>query len=300
MCRICEGNPFSLKTFNEFKSKARESANNFDSLTTFLSHAKAVDKLRFDSGNEWGEPKISQSVTNLIFANPGADEGLLLFTLGCWLDMQAKYTVVWNSYLKQAKKWLQGNEPLPRAKFELTAKHLLLTKSSITKIGSLSLWFTLKINQIAKENGEAKGNIYRLAGAMCHDLYSKPEAVDYLRKGMLPKQFSGGDHKRFWMFLMFLRRDNSVVKCLFSRALSKIEGGNKAVQYWYNDKYFDPLECELPVDTWVLKNWNKMSKKLNHASFKTNYTAQVAARARELALKANMSPSMLDAMLFYS
>ena len=55
------------------------------------------------TGDEWGEPKILQSVTNLIFANPNADEGLLLFTLGCWLDMQAKYTVVWNNYRSKLK-----------------------------------------------------------------------------------------------------------------------------------------------------------------------------------------------------
>jgi hypothetical protein len=139
-----------------------------------------------------------------------------------------------------------------------------------------------------------------LAGEICNNLYSKPDVIDGLRDGVLPKQFSGGDHKRFWMFLMFLRRDNNIMKCLFTRALSKVDGGQSAIEYWYNDQYFNPIECELPVDTWVLTNWNKMTIKLNLRNFETRYTARVAAKARELAQKANLSPSALDAILFYS
>ena len=83
MCRLCENKALSAKTFNEFKISAIKSANNYESLGSFLSRAKALDKVRFDTGDEWGEPRIIQSVSSLIFANPNVDEGLLLFTLGC-------------------------------------------------------------------------------------------------------------------------------------------------------------------------------------------------------------------------
>ena len=300
MCRLCENIALSTKTFSEFKSSAIKSASNYESLGSFLSQAKGVDKLRFDTGDEWGEPKILQSVSRLIFANPNPDEGLLLFTLGCWLDMQAQYTVVWNNYLKQAKNWMEGRGAVPRGGFQPTTKHLLLTRNSINKNCTISAWFSQKINQIANTHGKKMGNIYRLAGEICNDLYSKPEVVAQLRNGTLPKQFSGGDHKRFWMFLMFLRRDNSIMKCLFTRALGNVDGGKQAIAYWFNDQYFNSLECELPVDIWVRTNWNKMTNRLNLPSFASENTSQVAAKARELALKVNMSPSALDAILFYS
>jgi hypothetical protein len=106
MCRICQGQPLNVKTFNEFKLNAFRAVNSYQDLSGFINQAKMVDKLRFDSSDEWGEPNILQSVSKLIFTNPNADEGLLLFTLGCWLDMQAKYTIVWTTYLRQAKNWL--------------------------------------------------------------------------------------------------------------------------------------------------------------------------------------------------
>lgn len=265
-----------------------------------MDQAKVVDKLSFDSGDEWGEPRIVKSVSDTIFSNPNADEGLLLFTLGCWLDMQAKYQIVWTNYLRQARLWLHGQGPIPRGRFEPTSKHLIQATEFLKDFGCISLWFANKINRIVKENGSAKGNIYRIAGELCTDLYCKPEVASQLKEGTLPKQFSGGDHKRFWMYLMFLRRDNSIMKCLFTRALSEVEVGKSAVQYWFDNQYFNPSECELPVDTWVLTNWNGMAKKLNLPSFNTKYTPQVAFKARELAQKVDISPSALDAILFYS
>ena len=300
MCRMCKGDSPSPTSFGEFEKKVKAAIRNVNSLTDFLSKARAIDKLRFNTGDEWGEPDIYQSVKSLIFSNPDPDEGLYLFILGCWLDMQKDYTIVWNTYLKQAKNWINSKGPVPREKYRLTTKHMLLTKSSVTKYGNVGSWFVQKINQIAETNGKRNGNIYRLAGEICSDFYSKPGVAGYLRNGILPKLFSGGDHKRFWMFLMFLRRDNSVVRCLFDRALNKFAGGQKAAQYWYDEEYFNPIECELPVDTWVLTNWNKIFDKIGLASYKTESTAQVATKARELAIKNNMSPSAFDAICFYS
>jgi len=49
------------------------------------------------------------------------------------------------------------------------------------------------------------------------------------------------------------------MKCLFTRALSEVEGGKSAVQYWFDNQYLNPLDCELPVDTRVLTSWNEMA-----------------------------------------
>ena len=304
MCRICTSNAPSQTSFENFRKKASDTIGNLNSLSELLGKARIVDQLRFDTGDEWGEPSICQSVSNLIFCNPDPDEGLLLFMSGCWLDMLASYTVVWSQYLEQAKNWMDGKGPVPRGGFRHTTSHLLLTRGSLEKYGNVGLWFVRNINEIAETYGKAKGNIYRFAGELCSDFYSKPEVVDYLRNGALPNLFSGGDHKRFWMFLMFLRRDNSVVKCLFERALQKFEGGQEALQYWYNNEYFNPIECELPVDTWVLNNWNGIFGKLKLPNFQTKGTSQadraiVASRARNLAAKNGISPSTLDAIMFY-
>jgi hypothetical protein len=45
------------------------------------------------------------------------------------------------------------------------------------------------------------------------------------------------------MFMMFLRRDDSIVRCLFTRALSKFEGGQEAVKNWYDPEFFNPLNA---------------------------------------------------------
>jgi hypothetical protein len=300
MCRVCSGNPPNPSSFRDFEKKAIEALHNINNETLFLGQTRRLDKLRFDNGDEWGEPRIFHSVRRLIFDNPNPNEGLLFFILGCWLDMQAQYVTVWTTYLRQAKNWVEDKGPVPRGSFSPTTTHLLLTKASIKSYGTIGQWFVQKINNITEKHGQAEGNIYRLAGEICNDLYSKPDVVNSLRNGILPNNFSGGDHKRFWMLMMFLRRDNSIVRCLFTRALSKFEGGQKAAQNWYDSEYFNPIECELPVDRRVLTNWNNVFEKLKMARLKTKYTAQVAVKARELARRNNLSPSVFDAILFYS
>ena len=300
MCRVCSGNPPDSLSFREFEKKAIDALHSVNSQTLFLDQARRIDKLRFDTGDEWGESTIFQTVRRLIFSNPDPDEGLLLFTYGCWLDMQARYVTVWTTYLTQAKNWVYGMGPVPRGNFPPTTNHLLLTRETLKKYGTISQWFLQKINEIAEKHGPAKGNIYRLAGEICSELYSKPDVISELRQGVLPHNFSGGDHKRFWMFMMFLRRDNSIVRCLFTRALNRYEGGQRAIKNWYDSEFFDPIECELPVDTWVSTNWNRIAEKLKLATFRKEYTAKVAAKARELTRKNNLSPSILDAILFYS
>jgi hypothetical protein len=300
MCRVCSGNPPDPLSFREFEKKAIEALHNVTNQALFLDQAKRIDKLRFDSGDEWGEPTIFQTIRRLIFSNPDPDEGLLLFTLSCWLDMQAAYTTVWTTYLRQTKLWIDGKGPVPRGSFCHTTTHLLLTRRSTEKNKGISQWFVQKITEIAEKHRHEKGNVYRLAGEMCSDLYSKPEMVDSLREGVLPNSFSGGNHKRFWMYMMFLRRDNSVVKCLLTRALSKLDNGQKAVQYWYDSKYFDPMECELPVDRRVLANWNSIFVKLRKPNLQTESTSLVAMKARSMSREVGIPPSAFDAILFYS
>ena len=214
--------------------------------------------------------------------------------------MQAAYTTVWTTYLRQTKLWIDGKGPVPRGNFCHTTTHLLLTRRSIERYKGIGHWFVQKITEIAEKHGHEKGNVYRLAGEICTDLYSKPDAASLLGSGFLPHNFSGGDHKRFWMYMMFLRRDNSVVRCLFTRALSEFDNGQKAVQYWYDPRYFDPIECELPVDRRVSANWNSAFGRLKMLDVQTENISHVARKARLFARENGFSPSVFDAILFYS
>jgi len=300
MCRACSGNPPDPLSFNSFRKSVLQAIRNVSNPTEFVNEAIKIDELRFNTGDEWGESHICREVNNLIFNNPDPGEGLLLFILSCWLDMQAQYITVWTTYLRQARNWIKDKGVIPRGDYSPTKSHLLLTRDTVRSYGNISRWFIQKINAIVQENGQSRGNLYRLVGEMCNDLYSKPEVVDSLKWGHLPSNFSGGDHKRFWMLMMFLRRDNSVVKCLFTRALNKFPDGQKIIQYWYDSRYFDPKECELPVDGRVSTNWNRILSKIGMSNLRTENRSNVAKRARAIADENNISPSVFDAILFYS
>ena len=62
--------------------KAKRAIRGVNSLSQFLGEAKSLDKLRFDSGAEWGEPQIFHTVRRLIFVYPDPDE--LDELLGPW------------------------------------------------------------------------------------------------------------------------------------------------------------------------------------------------------------------------
>jgi hypothetical protein len=260
-----------------------------------------MDYTRFTRGDEWGEPHISEYVLQYIFANPNPDKGLLLFILCCWLDMQARYTIVWSTYLRQAHNWINSGGFIPRHSFSPIAPHLHLTVQTFKKYGSITQWFIQTIVNIAQNHGKDSGNLYRFVGEVCSALFDlrKPRLIDLLKKGQLPANLSGGDQKRLWMFIMFLRRDNSVVKCLFKRALSRFPGGQRAIQYWYNPAYFDPTKCELPVDSNVFGNWNNLFKKMGMENYLARNRTQVACLARTIAQQFSISPSVFDSLLFF-
>jgi hypothetical protein len=111
------------------------------------------------------------------------------------------------------------------------------------------------------------------------------------------------DWKRLWLLLRSLRRDNSLVRCLFERALSRVDNGQKALGYWYDDNYFDPKECQLPVDDWVKKNWIEL---MNGSAFSSRQQLEqfadavkprvVAEQAKKLAEQHDISPSAFDVL----
>ncbi len=303
MCRICEGNPPNPNDFLTFRNAVLETRHQFDNLDLehlppqFITSAVNLDNRRFFTGDEWGEADIANDVVQYIFRNDNPGQGLLLFIICCWLDMQAQYRIVWSTYLRQALNWINGDGIIPRQHFKQTTPHLKKTAQTADEYGGIERWFIQTITDIAGQNPNGPdGNLYRFVGSICRDLYClggiNLNQTEILLNGRLPKTISGGDYKRLWMFIMFLRRDSSIIKCLFTRALSAQTNGNTALNQWYNSNIFNQTECELSVDRRVSSKWNELfNTNLNHR--------EVAQKARLVAHQYGISPSVFDAICFF-
>jgi len=306
MCDICEGRPLD---FDSLQSEIRCLRRQVNGPETLLQNATKADEMRFNTGSEWGELTIYRSVTERIFHNPDPDNGLLLFVLSCWLNMQLAYTTIWTTYLSKAKSWIEHDawqkppRNTPKGRFpRLVQPHLektVYTLDTGSYARSLGSWLVQAVLGIVQEHGAAPGNLYRFVGKVCADLYepaaSASRFVGFMRQGRLPTSFRGTHYKRLAMLVMFLRRDQSLIKCLLTRALLAQPHGDDALRYWYDPAYFDPTESELPVDSNVVNNWSALGIPGLGASSPTI----VAMQARRLARKHNLPPSVFDAILFY-
>jgi hypothetical protein len=303
MCNICNNLPLNFQALTSLVANLRGHIGN---VPTLISNAIQADNFRFSSGSEWDDPSLARSVRSHIFANPNPDEGLLLFVLACWLDMQVRYTIVWNTYLGQTRTWLQNNAwmnpstNVPRGKFRHTYPHLVKAVSTLSSNRynrSFSAWFVTTVLNIVQQHGPVSGNLYRFVAKVCDDLYLAADKtfLYHVGSGNIPTNYNGAHYKRLWMFIMFLRRDDSVIRCLVERAVQGHPQGNQAVGYWYDPKYFDPKEIELPVDVRVRRNWNN----LGFSHLNARFPQEVAMQARTLASQHGISPSTFDALLFF-
>lgn len=105
------------------------------------------------------------------------------------------------------------------------------------------------------------------------------------------QRFRKKPRKRLWMFIMFLRRDPSVLN-LFKKALIEVYGddaGNSLFNIWHNQDKFDLKELELPGDM-----WNQRLFKALLSEFPTFLKQKPKQTARELASRYDLSPSIFD------
>lgn len=232
-----------------------------DNLSDFVKESVKLDRFRFNTSYEWYEPYTSKDTQGFIFKNPNPDKGLLLFFICCWLDMQSRYKIVWSNYLRKAVDWIEDPEKFerPRGKFRHTAPNIDKTLSVAKENRYISSWFIRTILKIVKENGKTKGNLYRFVGYVMNDLLkpSKDLANNINRLAMGYPELIG-EWKRVWMFLMFLRRDKTIIKNLLTKAVGNKKGGTTALDYWYNSEYFSEKESEIPVDVRVKEAWPKL------------------------------------------
>lgn len=108
------------------------------------------------------------------------------------------------------------------------------------------------------------------------------------------QRFRRKPRKRLWMFIMFSRRDPSVLN-LFRRALIEAYGkkrGNDLFNIWNDQAMFDPKEIELPGDMWNNRLFAALLSEL--PPFLKKSPKEARSMARELAAQYAISPSVFD------
>ena len=292
-----------ISNYYEFIEKIEEEKRkiSLNNMNDFIELSKKLDNIRFSTSAEWEEPIINYTVKNLIFNNNNKDRALTLFTMTCWLDLQSKYTTVWTTYLEQLNRWLDNLGRMPRENYKQSSVHLLKT-SNLIKDDSVSSWYISSILSIVNENGKSEGNIYRFVYYVMRDLYcsttyeTQKGLID-MEDGIRNSRINGGRHKRLWMLIMFLRRDKCKIKKFFEDALkTKGKIGKKALQYWYDDEYFNEIECELPVDSRIKESWLNLPILKNYTMGESE--EKIADSAYNLAKEYDVSPSIFDYMFF--
>jgi len=301
MCRVCKGNFPTEEEYYDLRNQAQALLSKWATRggaatnPAFVPEVVELDKIRTNTGAGWGNPDYLGEPIRLIFNNSDAEKGLLLFVICIWMSYREKAKTVWTKHLVNADNWISGRRSTPPQHRMPSSVTPLLNKTRNVAInsGSIANWFADAIETIASPpDGMRLGNIYRMAGYVLLHLLDAASKNwnDYVK---LEKRQCAllGDWKRLWLLLMYLRRDNSLVRCLFERALGGLNNGKRALQYWYDDNYFDPKECQLPVDKWVKDNWSLIMKPSKKLSGK-----DVAGDAIALASRHGVSPSVFDVL----
>jgi hypothetical protein len=264
----------------------------------FLADITELDRMRFRASSDaaspsWGNPQTAQVTEQLIFRSDNPRDGLTLFVLACWYDMQETYVLVWSQRLRELGAWLsspnKSEANLPASRTPWPKRSAWATWTCCGKEG-FAHYFVRTVNAITAQHSEGIGNIYRFIGRL---------GLDLTNPGKLPRKdfsilqwghYSPVNFKRAWMLLMFLRRDQGIIRCLVERALAGVVNGSDALRAWYDDKMFPQSECELPVDSRMLT----IAKEV----FKRAFTDEVTLinEAQAWGQQHGVSPSTLDAL----
>jgi hypothetical protein len=321
MCKICEKTQVDYDAFEAKISRLRKKIPAGCPVPELIRYAVTADDCRFDHEDYWADNTagVHDHLREYIFGQgcgqpprgapktcgPDPDRGLLLFILSCWYNLQLPADAVWTTHLVRHAQWIDGSHDRPRHYYDtLVAPHQVRTKRvADTYRDGISQWFVQTINAIANRYGRRPDNLSRFVSTMCTDLYKAPPALAKpLAAGRLPDGYGGPHHKRLWMLVMLLRRDNGAVRCLFTRALSRHQSpglnGRQALERWYDASYFDPVECELPVDSRVADSWDWMCTRIRRPDLKRTTPSGIARQARLLARGHGQSPSVFDALLY--
>jgi len=290
-------------------NKLMEKVMPSDKLDRFVRVCIKLDELRFKNTVNWGELGIN------IHKNPRLtfSERILLFWLCSMIDQFYSYKKVWTdgeeamlailrenpSSFSNAEKIMFnfrkdkiGNEMADvltsKGSFKLVRDDYLRIKNTFNFLSELNVDKNLSFRFVkllgnAILNFKGKNGILKLANFLNDSLWENTLIKSPSDQDL--EKFRKKQRKRLWMFIMFLKRDPSILK-IFRNALIEVYGkdyGEKLFSIWTNEKCFNKNEIELPSDTWNKRLFEKMRIQENPKEF-----------ARKCAQEYGISPSVFD------
>jgi hypothetical protein len=264
----------------------------------FVAEIVTLDRRRFSLANdvaspEWGHPLTSTATQRFIFND--CSHALTLFILTCWYDAAEDYTTVWTTRLEHLAEWLSqsfpSRETLPSARFDDWKKASVWTTWQRCQSHQFAEWFITTVNGIADDNPGGTANLRRFARAMAVDLTaigtSTKQGMDNLANRFVPVLY-----KRVWMAVMFLRRDQGIIRSLLQRDTLNIDRSSRALERWYDDRVFPPTESELPVDARMLRIGRRLF------SLPAQNGQAIMQAAHDWGAKHRLAPSTIDSLFF--
>ncbi len=270
-----------------------------------------LDELRFAGTIDW------DGLAKNIFHNPRltASDRVFLFWLCSMIDQFYQYTRIWTVGEAAMLKIIESR---PRDLSDLRGiivdgkiiwigdERFILVRDDLKRIentfkflfgyseieGDPSIKFVHFLGELIDRLGGAGGTL-RFGYYVNKHLWQgeKYESIDVNLSERELKRFLKSSRKRLWMFIMFLRRDPSIMR-IFRDALIEVYGqvgGNQLYNIWVDEEKFSTKELELPSDMWNQRLFDALLREVIEG--KVNEAKKVA---RELAKEYNISPTVFD------
>jgi len=290
---------------------AEKATENHDNVDRFVKVCSKLDELRFAGTIDWN------GLATNIFHNLKltAPDKLLLFWLCSIIDQFYKYEQIWTTgekamlkiVEKQPSKLLDLQDIILDGKvIKVDGDQFILVRDDLKRIqntftflfsydevdGSPSTKLVHFLGQLIKKLQGRSGTL-KLAHYIDKHLWqgtpyspinpniSERELMKFLRR----------PRKRLWMFLMFLRRDPSVMK-IFKDALTEVYGehrGSQLYEAWTSEEKFSTKELELPSDMWNQRLFNALLRNAIPGKI-----SDAKKMARQFARKYDISPTVFD------
>jgi len=277
-------------------------------LESFVKVCMKLDELRFRNTIDWKElaPNIHKN------ENLKNSEKIFLFWLCSVIDQFYNYEKIWTdgeramlivlktcnsssdfeALLSDIRKDKKGNViadiPLNEENFTLVRDDFLRIKNTLDYLanskyeGDLHTRF-IKLLGDAISSIEGSHRMLKFAHLLNCTLWENSRFLSVSEREL--EKFRNKQRKRLWMFIMFLRRDPSILR-IFEKALLEVYGkieGKRIFSIWIDEEKFSQKEIELPGDMWNIRLFKAMGIRKN-----------ARRTARKLSKIYGISPSVFD------
>ncbi len=267
----------------------------------FLHKAANVDKTAMNTtGYLISAGKRDYFYRYIADPNLTSEKRLVLFIASQIADVLASENELWGHRIKIIHQLFTTGETLYDS--EDTWIYNVRTFLKFCQNVNIGEWVSAVILQIIQKHGKSSGNIYRFV----FELLSKSGPLNFLSIGLdqealsrlsegkrCGRIFNGGSSKRLWALINYLRRDNGEIKKILIDSLGNSAVNNAtALDYWYNNEYFNENECEMPIDYYLAKKWAGIVKETRNKK-----PADISEEAYKAAKQARCSPAIFHMWL---